>query len=417
MSKTTETAEITQPWEALGVTTITMGNIPLMLDIVWAMRKKITVCLMGETGVGKTPIVHQWAASKGGYCYPMNFSAIQADSVSMSIFNRDATAYDFVPPEALIELNRRAEQDGCAVLFLDEWNRGDKAVVNALFTLCDERRIHRFKLHDNVLVVAAMNPSTGSYMVNQAERDHAVRKRLNFMYVVPDHTTWLLHGKAENFFPDVLDFVRAVPTTFYDIAARDAGRAFPCPSNWEKVSDICYTAKAQDRLLHSATRALIAGQIGHTTAEIFLAYLEDANTVIAPDAVLRDYNTTGRDRVAKLLGAAIDKKTGNMVLSSSSAIRPDVLANLNEGIAMTLFSEKSDVETISENLAAYLVDLPMEFFQTFLSVNVGHLLRKDRANVDYMTKLNRELNKHPRFVARVTSMTEKHASMSQSLRA
>lgn len=146
-----------------------------------------------------------------------------------------------------------------------------------------------------------------------------------------------------------------------------------------------------------------------------MGYLQDNNTVIAASAVLDEYHTTGRKRVAKLLGGTIDNKTGNMTFSRKEAIRPDVLAALNEGVAMTLFSDKPDITVIGQNLAQYLCDIPKEFFQTFLTGNVSKYIRQGGSNIEYMTKLNRQLNTFPPFAQKTREMQEANSALTKNL--
>ncbi len=46
-------------WEKLGIRPVSISQVPNILDIAWQMDSKMTVCLVGETGIGKTPIVKQ----------------------------------------------------------------------------------------------------------------------------------------------------------------------------------------------------------------------------------------------------------------------------------------------------------------------------------------------------------------------
>ena len=54
--------EVAAPWEQLGVTTLSMASVPRALDLLYSMEKKITLCLVGDTGVGKTMTVAALAA-------------------------------------------------------------------------------------------------------------------------------------------------------------------------------------------------------------------------------------------------------------------------------------------------------------------------------------------------------------------
>lgn len=393
--------DITQPWEKLGIGPTGMGQIPKILNIVWAMQKKLTVCLVGETGIGKTPIVHQWCKEKGGFMYPLNFGHMSQEEVSMIMFTEKGDTFDFVPPQWMHDLNTQAEQKGCAVLFLDEWNRGDKAMVNALFTLTDERRVHNFQLHPNVLVVAAMNPSDGSYLVNEAEKDHAIRKRLNFVYCVHDLQAFLEHTKAAGWHPLVPAFIKAASTYLYDVGARDAGKAFACPSNWEKVSGIMKAAKkAGVDYADGAVCRLVEGQIGSHAAEKFMEFVQDQNTLIQPSEVLNEYTygSAVRSRVAAILNCAIDKDTKKFVeKENKQKTRASVISDVSKGVAIELFSLNPEPSVVAPRLALFMHDLPNELLQT-LTTSLGEQCKIKGTDGDkYLGRLSQSLAKIPEY--------------------
>lgn len=365
---TSDKKEMVDGWEKLGISPTSIGMVPELLDVVWEMPTKMTVCLVGETGIGKTPIVHQWCASKNGYMKVLNFGHMTQEEISMIMFNEQGTEFGFVPPSFLVELNKQAESRGCAVLFLDEWNRGDKALVNALFTLTDDRRIHDWHLHRNVLVVAAMNPSDGSYLVNEAEKDHAIRKRLCMVYTKHDLMSWLDYTKKSAWHPLVPDFISGAPSFLYDTGARDAGKAFPCPSNWEKVSRVLSAAEKSGKdLTGAAVRILVEGQIGNVATSKFIEFVADQNTLIQPADVLANYKGQSkvRRKVAALLNSKIDKD-GNLVPQDNGGVdRSSVILNLCEGVAIELLSSKPDVARVAPHLALFIGDLSNEALQVF----------------------------------------------------
>lgn len=379
-------------WERLGVTTIPMCAVKDALDIAWAMSKRVCICLVGETGVGKTPIVKEWADEHDGYAHTLHFGHLNIEQVSMAMFNEDATQFGHVPPDWLVTLNQKAAEGKRAVLFLDEWNRGDKALVNVMFTLPDDRMLNGFMLHENVIIVAAMNPSTGTYMVNECERDHAIRKRLCFMYVVPDFASWLRHAESKNFHSLVREYVRARPTLFYDAAARDAGKAFPCPATWEKASEMLVSAEKLGRGDSGALRSMLAGVLGYTAADGLLEYARDKNTAIGPYDVLENYSKK-RKQVLALLNKDGDGR---------KSVRVDVITTLSNGIAMVLFSQDTDYLSMIQNLGDYLLDLPDELFQTFWSASIRPYT-KIKANNTRMVAINKQLRSVPGFEARMSA--------------
>ena len=390
-----EKKELTNSWEKLGITPTSVSQVPKILDLCWGMEKKITPCLVGETGIGKTPIVQQWVKNKNGYIKMLNFGHMTQEEVSMIMFNEEGTEFDFVPPSWLLKLNEEAENKGCAVLFLDEWNRGDKALVNALFTLTDERRIHAFVLHRNVLVVAAMNPSDGAYLVNEAEKDHAIRKRLCFLYVTHDLMGFIKYTKEAKWHALVPEFIKADNVSLYDTKARDAGKCFPCPANWEKVSNVLKSAEKLGMELHSSTvESMVTGQIGSLTSTKFLDFVRDQNVLITPSEVLFEYkgNTKTRQRVKALL-------TGNNK-------RHDVISNLNEGIAVELYSSRPEPSQIAECLATYIADLPSDLLGSFTGQNLYAQSQEHSNSAEYLAKLTQAMAQFPAYKARMKEIVQ-----------
>lgn len=415
MSKHSDSATVTQAWEKLGITTLPLPAVPAALDVIWEMPKRMTLCLIGDTGVGKTPIVHEWARKRNGFVQVLNFGHMSPEDISMPMFNAECDSYDFVAPQWFLRVNEAAESTGCAVLFLDEWNRGDKQIVNALFTLTDERRMHNLKLHENVIVVAAMNPSDGTYLVNEAERDHAIRKRLCFTFVTPDLSSFLQHAKREEYDEEVVDFVRSAPNFFYDYGARDAGKAFPCPSNWEKVSHIVKSAKKQGREVSSpAVRALLAGQVGYTTAEKFIDFVNDKNTLISTSEILYNYFGSGRHRIAKLLGMQV---SGDRLIPDPTAkgLRVDVLSALSESLSITLFSDMPDPASIAECLAKYSMDIPEEVFVSFYCEHMRkQVVAKDKEGQLYSSRLSQALARVEGMKEKLQKLTERHQAIADA---
>lgn len=404
MSKTTANGTPTA-WEKLGINLTPISAIPKILDIAFAMPKKLTTCFIGETGIGKTPSVAAWCKANGAYMRILNFGSMSPEDTSMGMFNEDATNYDFVPPRWLVELNERAEKQK-VVMFFDEWNRGAKELINALFVLNDERRLHNFYLHDNVLLVAAMNPSDGSYIVNGAERDHAVRKRLNFVFVKEDLASWLVMAEEQGYDENILSFLRANPSLFYDYGARDSGKCFACPSNWEKVSNVCKTARKMNLpITDPALQALIDGQVGAMAADKFLLHAANNDTSIDPGEVLSRFADSG---------SSVHKKVMKMLNKGGGGnLRADVITNLNAGIALVLFGSKPDVGSIAVNLAHYLAALPSELLMSITAGDFNKACNSQPEGPQYLTKLSAALNAQPKYIEAVT----KHLEMQDNLAA
>jgi MoxR-like ATPase len=398
------------------------------------------VCMNGESGIGKTHIVRQIAASRKpkkpftwrGKEYidsvpmiPLFLAHMQPEDVGVPFPARAARTQLLQEADLLLRLVEREEDQERAqtlrskldaavsrilangfseddhfdfllnrtfadmppegILFLDEWNRAEKATVKAFFTIVEDRQIHGRYLPDGIQVVAAMNPSDGSYMVNEAEKDHAIRKRLTFIAMTTSLGTWLEYASGKgNFHPYVVEFVRAMPGYLYDTKLRNAGKVFPCPATWEKVSEVLKAAEhAGLPLTDSAVETTIAGHVGDDAASKLSAYIRDNEIVINPEDVIHRYTDKSkvRTRVQKLI-----KQNRN-----------DVLDELCGGVAATLFSKKPDPEKIAQPLARFMGDLNPE-------MAVSMVAHKFSANADeaeggdaYLSELSRAMHTQPPY--------------------
>ncbi len=250
----------------------------------------------------------------------------------------DDSTYEFLLEKEMMDLPPEG------LIFLDEWNRADKSVIKAFFTLLEDREMHGKKvIPDGCQLAAAMNPSDGAYSVNEAEKDHAFRRRLSFVAVTVNPGVWLEYAQGK-FHEHVVDFMKASPDSLYDIKLRDAGKAFPCPATWEKVSHLLKcTEKVKGDMLGEGVRLSIAGHIGDAMGLNFDSFLRDRESIINPSDVIEGYQPKSHIR----------RKVQKMVNGN----RNDVLNKLCEGLSITLLTSKPDPKQLAPKLALFMSDL------------------------------------------------------------
>lgn len=275
MSTTTASSAETTA-SILGIESMSVAAIPRVLDLAAELEPKITPCFVGDTGIGKTPIVQAWAKKNGAACHVLNFGHMQPQDISMMLFAEDAKSCGYVPFDWLLRLNEDAANTerypGGAVLFVDELNRAPIELLNAMFTLTDERRVHDFHLHDRVLLVGAMNPSSDGHTVNRFERDPAMRKRLAFIHVMEDLNAWIAYAEKDGKAEIVTEFLRTQgETAFYNRALRAAGKVFPTPAAWDKACRIIAADARSSAKISQYAAMLLGGVIGReATAQLVL---------------------------------------------------------------------------------------------------------------------------------------------------
>jgi hypothetical protein len=168
------------------------------------------------------------------------------------------------------------------------------------FSVIEDRRIYDYELPEDCLVVAIMNPSTGSYSVNQIENNPALRRRLKFVYAIPSSEDWLTHARTPEFhwsdrlsniigangkscYDKVRSFVATSPTLLYDDASKLNNQPFACPATWQTISLDCYALEANGIDL-KGDRALnrFAASLNMSVAQQFQNYIVDNAVMLSP---------------------------------------------------------------------------------------------------------------------------------------
>lgn len=140
-------------------------------------------CLIGNTGVGKTDLVKQLAQTHKKKLIIINTAIVNVDDLSGFPY-REGNVMKWAIPDWFPR-----EKD--CILFLDEFNRADKQVINALMPLLLSSELHySAKLPEDCWVIVAFNPDTDDYdMVNSFD-DLAISSRLFKLEVTNDPESW-----------------------------------------------------------------------------------------------------------------------------------------------------------------------------------------------------------------------------------
>lgn len=121
------------------------------------METGANVLLVGAHGIGKTSILKQAADELGWTMAMFNGATIDPyiDLLGIPVASGDGN--DNAEDRELQMIQKKGVLDA-EVIFIDEWNRAPKPVVNALMELINDRSVNGKKLENLKCVVAAMNP-------------------------------------------------------------------------------------------------------------------------------------------------------------------------------------------------------------------------------------------------------------------
>lgn len=376
------------PATLLGIDTITPRILERMINVLADQNLVLTV--VGKSGIGKTAIPKQVAARRGVPYAQIHMPTASPESFQLPTLPKDGTPFfdqkiprtfqpllDYVAAEKSKHPNGRIPAGRKAILSLEELNRApDKNTTRSAFVLMGDRMIGDVHLDDGIQIVATMNPSGQGFSVNEFEKDAAMRRRSLLTYLVADYADFMGYAEAVGFHSEVIEYLRANVSHFYDEMAATAGKVFACPATWESVSRACAALQASSESLTGAVgRAAYSGIVGTAVAETFIEFVRDRTTTVAPDDVLYRYGATSetRNRVKKLLEENRLDKVSDLV--TGLVVR---VVNLPEA--------DRDPDRIAKALGRFLGDIPPEIAMTFMTKGVAQARRGGPSTVSWFTE-------------------------------
>jgi hypothetical protein len=201
------------------------------------------------------------------------------DIRGIPFYNKDLGKMDWAPPIDLPDAEL-ASQYPVIVLFMDEMNSAAPAVQAAAYQLVLNRRIGKYVMPDNVVMIAAGNRESDKGVTYRMPTPLANR----FVHVEmrADFATWQEWAVKNQIHKDVVGYLSFAKQDLYDFDAKSSSRAFATPRSWVFVSELL-----EDEDLDDITATdLIAGTVGEGLAVKFQAHRKIAGKLPRPEDIL-----------------------------------------------------------------------------------------------------------------------------------
>ena len=248
--------------------------------ILTCFKKKRPLFLWGPPGIGKSELVEGITNELGGLMIDLRLSQMEpTDLRGIPFFNKEKGVMDWAPPIDLPD-EETAAQYPVVVLFLDEMNSAAPSVQAAAYQLVLNRRIGKYKLPDNVVMVAAGNRESDKGVTYRMPMPLA--NRFVHFELRVDHASWETWATANKIHKDVVGYIGFAKQDLFEFDARSASRAFATPRTWSFVSDFCEEHDGTDAELTD----LIAGTVGEGIAIKFMAHRKVAGKMPNPTDIL-----------------------------------------------------------------------------------------------------------------------------------
>jgi len=243
-------------------------------------NKKRPMFLWGPPGIGKSEMVADITADLGGFMIDLRLGQMDPTDIrGIPFYNKEQGKMDWAPPIDLPDAEL-ASQYPVIVLFMDEMNSAAPAVQAAAYQLVLNRRIGKYRLPDNVVMIAAGNRESDKGVTYRMPTPLANR----FVHVEmrADFATWQEWAVKNQIHKDVVGYLSFAKQDLYDFDAKSSSRAFATPRSWVFVSELL-----EDEDLDDVTATdLIAGTVGEGLAVKFQAHRKIAGKLPRAEDVL-----------------------------------------------------------------------------------------------------------------------------------
>ena len=260
--------------------TRTVTSVQARKSLLKAFSKKRPLFLWGPPGIGKSELVADIAQELGGYMIDLRLGQMEPTDIrGIPFYNKDSGKMDWAEPVDL-PTKEFASQYPIVVLFLDEMNSAAPSVQAAAYQLILNRRVGKYVLPDNVVLVAAGNRESDKGVTYRMPTPLANRFIHQEMRV--DFASYQEWAVNNNIHKDVVGYLTFAKQDLYDFDAKSASRAFATPRSWTFVSQLLEDEDGDDDTIMN----LIAGTVGEGLAVKFMAHRKVAGRMPRPEDIL-----------------------------------------------------------------------------------------------------------------------------------
>ncbi len=329
------------------------------VELVLATREVPLV--VGESGIGKTALAKVLAKEKewslividgnllkegeiGGLPTVESYSSMDVNGNQVE---KKMTVY--AVHNKLREIDKEIAEGKTVLLFIDEINRCEHTVQQELMNLILNREINGYQLHDEVKILAAMNPSSkygSDFDYQVVDMDPAQENRFVWLNMESDYIQWLKWAIDTGIEQKVIGFISTFPE-YLNKNNEDDIRA--TPRSYERISKSYQIYKEQKEIIpRSVFLNVIKGNVGKVIAEEFLSFVEaDYSPLIGYEDVF----------LGEALSEALIERVKNESHTRLYLSAINILKQLESYMKAHEDESKDKMNRLMDFLKAYPVDL------------------------------------------------------------
>ena len=241
--------------------------------------RKRPIFLWGPPGIGKSELVQSITDEMKGHMIDLRLGQMDPTDIrGIPFYNKDNGPMDWAPPIDLPSKELAAKYP-IVVLFFDEMNSAAPSVQAAAYQLVLNRRIGKYELPDNVVIVAAGNREGDKGVTYKMPAP--LSNRFVHLEMRVDFESWQKWAVSNGIHKDVVGYVSFAKQDLFDFDPKSSSRAFATPRSWTFVSDLL-----GDDLPTDVETDLVSGTVGDGTAIKFMAHRKIAGKMPNPTEIL-----------------------------------------------------------------------------------------------------------------------------------
>ncbi|CCL35281.1 TPA: ATP-binding protein [Clostridioides difficile] len=243
--------------------------------------------IVGESGIGKTALANKLAKENDWSLIVIDGNLLKEGEigglptiesyvgVNSNGYKTEKKTTVYAVHNKLREIDEGISKSKTVLLFIDEINRCEHTVQQELMNLILNREINGYKLHDDVKILAAMNPSSkygSDFDYQVVDMDAAQENRFVWLNMESDHTQWIKWAIDEGIERKVIEFISTFPEYLHKINEDDVRAT---PRSYERVSKIYKVYKEKNNSIPRAVFLnVVKGNVGKVIAEEFISFIE-----------------------------------------------------------------------------------------------------------------------------------------------
>ncbi|WP_315167504.1 ATP-binding protein [Metaclostridioides mangenotii] len=329
------------------------------VDLVLSTREVPLV--VGESGIGKTALAKKLAKQNNWSLIVIDGNLLKEGEIgglptveSYIDINSDGDKKEkkmtvYAVHNKLRDIDEEISKGKTVLLLIDEINRCEHTVQQELMNLILNKEINGYNLHDDVKILAAMNPSSkygSDFDYQVVDMDAAQENRFVWLNMESDYVQWLKWAIDVGIEQKVVEFISTFPE-YLNKTNEDDVRA--TPRSYERISKSYKIYKEKKDLIPRAIFVnVLKGNVGTVIAEEFISFIESDNSLLISyeDVFL------GETLSKSVVERAINESHTRLYLSAMN-----ILKILDLNIKNGKYKSNDYIDRFIEFLKIYPVDL------------------------------------------------------------